>query len=310
MANVFIKATRVVNTALGQLEREIVLPGMVWRDAGGSFAGVKDDTISIRVPAFTVARTRVLRAGTTIVVDDLAETKVDVTLNTDVYKAVKVTDEQMTLDITDFGLQINTPIIASVARGVEDAVATVMQNTSYETTFAIDVDDPYIALVDARLALNNAYVPMGGRGLAVGSSIEGALLKSDRLSKFDLSGSSDAFREAVIGRIAGFTAVSAPGLDPDTAIAFHTTAFVLSMQAPVVPAGASWGTTQTYNGMALRMLRDYDFTNTSDRVLGDVYIGSNAVKDNGTLDGDGRFTPDADEDPIMVRAVKLHLSGS
>src|SRR5690606_34951668 len=43
-----IKPEVVVSAALGILSREVVLPALVWRDAGGDFAGAKDDTISIR----------------------------------------------------------------------------------------------------------------------------------------------------------------------------------------------------------------------------------------------------------------------
>jgi hypothetical protein len=97
MANTFIKATQIAATGLGLLEREIVLPGLVWRNAVGDFAGAAGDTISIKVPARTVARTRTLRGargaaseGTGIIdMDSLVETKVDVTLDTDVYSAIR-----------------------------------------------------------------------------------------------------------------------------------------------------------------------------------------------------------------------------
>src|SRR5665647_2291845 len=52
MANAFIKATKVVSTALGVLERETILPQLVWRDAAGDFAGVYNDTVTIRVRAY------------------------------------------------------------------------------------------------------------------------------------------------------------------------------------------------------------------------------------------------------------------
>lgn len=312
MANEFIKATKVVNAALGVLEREVILPGLVWRDAGGSFQGVKDDTITLRVPAYMNARTRTLRAGTPVTIDELDETKVDVTLDTDIYKAIGISDEEMTLDIKDFGVQVLNPTMGAVARGVEDKVATVMSGATYEVDLTLDDTDPYLGLVDARIALNDASVPAGDRFLAVGSSVEAAILKSDRLSKFDNSGSDTALREAMIGRIAGFTAVSVQGLDPDVAVAAHRTAFVLSMQAPVVPQGASWGESASFNGFAMRVLKDYDFVNTRDRLLTDVFVGANVVKDRGTIDVNGKFQPSEDgtDDPILVRAVKLTLPGS
>lgn len=99
----FIKATRVVSTALGLLVRELSLPQTVWRDAAGDFRGAKDDTISIRVHAYAPARKRALRSGAGRTKDTLHERKVDVTLDTDVYKDVGITDEELTLDIANFG---------------------------------------------------------------------------------------------------------------------------------------------------------------------------------------------------------------
>lgn len=312
--NSFIKAEKVVRTALGMLEREITLPALVWRDAGGDFRGVKDDTISLRIPAYTNARSRVLRGGRPITIDNLTETKVDVTLDTDVYKAVAITDEELTLDIVDFGVQVLTPVVHAVARGIEDSLADTITGANYEVSVDLDESDPYLGIVDARIALNNANVPMGGRFLAIGSNVEAALLKSDRLAKFDSTGdnSNSALRESIIGRIAGFTAVSHPALDPDIAVAAHQTAFVLSMQAPVVPDGVTWGTSQSYAGLGMRVIKDYDFLNVQDRLLADVFVGSNVVEDRGTIDADGKFIPsdDGTDTPIFVRAVELRLAGT
>lgn len=294
MASTFIKATQVVRAALGLLERELVLPRLVWRDADAEFTGAANDTVSLRVPAYMAARTRALRGGVPITVDELNETKVDLTLDTDVYKAVGVSDEEMTLDIVSFGEQVLSPMMSAVARGVEDNVASTIAGASYATTLEVDNTDPYDTLIDARAALNKANVPMNGRTLLVGSDLEAKILKSDRFTA-SIGGDAaagGALREAMIGRIAGFDVVTSNAIDPDEGVAFHRTAFALAMRAPIVPDGASWGTTQAYNGLAMRLLRDYDFLNVRDRVLADVFIGSDPVRDFGIIDSEGRFTPD------------------
>ena len=309
MANDFLKAEQIIRQALGLLTREIVLPGLVWRDAGGSFKGAKDDTISIRVPAYTEARTRTLRAGRPITVDNLNETKVDVTLDTDVYKAVAITDEELTLDITDFGEQVTKPVVQSVARGIEDAVATEMSGATYEVEVEWDETDPYNSVIDARKALNNANVPMQGRGLVLGSNLEAAVLKSDHLARYDGSGSDSALRDAQIGRFAGFTVTTSNAIGPDEGYAFHKSAYVLSMQAPIVPEGVTWGTSESFAGLAMRALRDYDFLNVQDRLLADVFVGTAVVLDHGEINVDGKFVPFADPlsdtEEILVRAVKF-----
>ncbi|MBP2341117.1 hypothetical protein JOF41_007371 [Saccharothrix coeruleofusca] len=310
MANTFLKATRIASAALGLLEREIVLPGLIWRDAAGDFAGAGGDTISIRVPARTQARTRTLRGargaaseGTGIItMDDLTETKVDVTLDTDVYNAVPVTDEELTLDITDFGTQVLAPQVRAVAEGIENAVVAEMVGATYATTLTLDTSDPYKTAVDANVALNKANVPRTERFLVVGADMEGVFLKSEHLSKVDQSGTDSALRDAQIGRLAGFGPVFATNALPaNVGFAFHRTAYVLSMRAPSVPAGATFGASQAFQGLAMRWLRDYDFRNVQDRSLVDTYIGTNIV-------ADGTDGADVDTDPDFVRAVKITMA--
>lgn len=292
MPNSFVKATRIVRAALGLLEREIVLPQLVWRDAFGDFAGAAGDTISVKVPAYATSRTRVLRSATPYTIDSLTETKVDLTLDTDVYKAVGVTDEELTLDVASFSEQVMQPVVRAVARGVEDAVAAKIASASYKTTLTIDTTDPYKTFIDARKVLNDAQVPQTGRAAVVGSNVEAALLKSDHLARWDGSGSDSAFRDAVIGRIAGFTIVTGGAtLDPNVAVVFHSTAFALSMRAPAIPDGVAWGASESFAGLSMRVIRDYDFTNIRDRLLANVYIGTGTVSDVGYTDANGIFIP-------------------
>lgn len=316
MANSFIKPEQIVAQMLGVLDRDTVLAQFTWRDLNPMrFKGAANDTVSLKIPAYTTARTRTLRSSTALTKDGLTETKVDVTLDTHIYKLIGISDEELTLDIEDFGAQVTGPSASAVVREIDDAVATEMDLSAPEVWVDLDEADPYVGIVDARIALNNHNVPPAGRYLAVGSNVEAAILKSDRLSKFDQSGSSDALREAVIGRIAGFTAVSVPGLNPDVAIAAHTTAFPMAIVPPIVPQGATWGQTMQYRGFSLRVLRDYDPTGDNgpeDRLLVDTFTGIGTTMDRGTIDADGKFVPSTDgtDDPILVRAVKLTLGGS
>jgi hypothetical protein len=287
MANTFIKATRIASAALGLLEREIVLPGLVWRDAGGDFRGAGGDTISIRVPARTQARTRALRGARPstsegagiITMDDLTETKVDVTLDTDVYSAVPITDEELSLDLSDFGAQILEPQVRAVAEGVENAVAAEMTGATYATNLTVDTADPFKTFVDAYTALNKQNIPREGRAVVVGADIENLILKSDHLSRVDQSGSDAALRRAEMGRLAGFPIYVSNAIPANMGFAFHRTAYVLGMRAPMVPDGASFGSAQVYGNLAMRWIRDYDFRNVQDRSLVDCYIGTNIVAD-------------------------------
>lgn len=304
MANVFLKPEVIAATSLGLLQREVMLPRLVWSDAISDFAGAKDDTVSIRVPARLEAREYGWRnnRSSEIVLDELAETKIDVTLNHDIYSAVAVTDEQLTLDIRDFGQQVLAPQTYAIARAVEDLLATTIEGATYGTTIEIDEDNPFKAAVSARTALNISEVPRDGRILLVGANVEAAMLNSELLKRVDESGSDGALREAVIGRYAGFTVVGSNAIDPDTAYAFVRSAFIFAMRAPVIPAGVTFGQSMSDQGVAMRWIRDYDPMRLRDRSVLNTFVGSAVVLDNTAATGDP-------ENLELVRAVKLSLPG-
>lgn len=309
MANTFIKAEKIAAAALGLLEREIVLPALVWTNAGGSFKGAAGDTISIRVPARAVARSRTLRGARPtasegqgiITMDELVETKIDVTLDEDIYHAVPITDEELTLDISDFGSQILAPQVRAIAEGLENKLAAEMVGAPWTAAntvdipfakladgvaFSDDTHDAFRGMVEARRLLNVANVPQNDRIVVVGSGMEAAFLNDPHLNRYDGSGDSgsgSALRDATLGRIAGFNqVVVSNALPPNIGFAFHRTAFVLSLQAPVVPSGATSGSSTAYQGLAMRVIRDYDLRNLQDRQVVDVYAGSNVVADGDT----------------------------
>ena len=306
-----IKATKVVNTALGVLEREVVLPNLVWRDAGGDFAGAANDTISLRLPAYAVANTRTLRSGTTRSKSNLVQTKVDVTLDTDIYMDVPISDEELTLDITDFGAEVMAPVLSGVVRAYEDKLSTTMSGATYEKTVALDINKPFKTTNAARRFLNDANVPQQGRALVVGTALEETILNSDYFVKANEAGSANALREAMIGRISGFDVVVSNVLAPTEGYAFHRTAYALSSRAPKVPQGAPWGASQSAGGFAIRTVQIMDPDTVEDRFIADAWVGANVVKDHGTINADGKFVPSTNPDTsggtdlIFVRSVKI-----
>jgi hypothetical protein len=302
MANTFIKPTVVNRTAIGLLLREVVLPHIVWTNGVGDFAGAYNDTITIRIPARAVARKRTLRGvgnDRIITLDTLTEDSIAVQLTDDVYSAVPVTDEELTLDITDFGVQILAPQVRAVVEQLENDIAAMIQGADYETTITsgAGAGDTWIAYVAARKALNMANVPMAGRTLVGGAGWEAALLTDPQFSRFDYTGDSgaSALRDARIGRIGGTDFVTSNALREGEAYLFHKSAFIFANRAPVVPAGVPFGNSQSSESLALRWIRDYDAMSLTDRSVINSFAGYKAVEDP----GDG-----------MVRAVRLLLTVS
>ncbi|ABS03205.1 P22 phage major capsid protein family protein [Kineococcus radiotolerans] len=306
MANNFLKGRQIVNAALGLARDEVTISSLVWRDGLGDFAGQAGDTITVRIPATTRARTRALRGARPtasegngiITMDELSENSFDVTLDTDVYNAIPVTDEELTLDITDFGAQILQPQVAAVVEGVEDMIVAEMVGATYTETLTLNTANPYNTAVDANTALNSRKIPRADRCIVLGAELEGYFLKSDKLSNAHQSGSTETLRAANIGTLSGFPVYVSNAIPADVGFAFHRTAFISATRAPAVPSGATFGASQSYGGLALRWLRDYDFRNVQDRSLVDVFAGTSTVLDD--TNGDG--TRDA-----LIRAIKIVL---
>lgn len=289
----FLTPTRIVSAALGLLVRESSLPRTVWRDPVGDFAGALNDTISVRLPAYAPARTRVLRSGTSRTKDTLAERKVDLTLDVDVYKDVGITDEQMGLDIVDFGAQVLNPIAQGIVLKIQSTLAGEMQGATYARTIAFTYSSGNAwtdILLAAREYLNKAHVPMADRYVAVGAGIETEMLSTDLFVSAERSGSTNALEDAVIGRKAGFTIVSAPELGPNEAYAYHRSAYALSMKTPPLPVGV-WGDVISRDGFSMRVVRGFDLDTVEHRTIFDAWLGTAAVTDEGYFDADGVWVP-------------------
>lgn len=303
MANEFLKAEVIAAAALGILEREVILPQFITSMAGANFRGAKGDVITMRVPAYLEAREYEWRnnRAQAIEIDEIQETGVEVHLDTMPYSAVALTDEQLTLDIANFGEQVLGPQSRAMVRHMEQLVATTIEDAPIAITID-DEPDPFGAAAKARAALNKNSIPLDGRALILGADAETAFLSSSLLVRADTSGSDRALRDAEIGRIAGFDTFVSQFIKPDLAFAIHRSAFALANMAPVVPDGVPFGQSQTYSGYAVRWIRDYDAMYLRDRSVLSSFIGCSSVNDGGQSGKDYE-----DEN---VRVVKLEGIGA
>lgn len=322
MANEFIKAQKVLGAVLGALRRDIVLPALIWIDpfSPDAFVGAEGDTVTLTIPAVTSARKRTMRSGATRTRDSLKEGKVPVTLSTNLYKDVPITDEQLTLDITDFGAQVLQPITAAMVEGWEDEIVDLMQGATYAKTATWNGNDPQKVFARASRLLDDARVPVSGRFAVVGSGLAEEIVTADQVRRADSAGpaSTTALQDAMVPALGGFSKiVKSPALDPDEGYCFHRTAYAGTSKVPLVPDGVPWGTSMSSNGFAMRAIRAFDSSASGwQDILGfDAFVGTNVVRDHGAFDPNGKFVaaeaPAANgSDLLFVRAVKITGAGS
>ena len=112
------------------------------------------------------------------------------------------------------------------------------------------------------------------------------------------TGWAPALAEATLGRISGFDVVPSNGIEPHEAFAYHRSAFIASTRAPGKPDGATFGEAVSSNGVAMRLIKDYDYANTTDRCLVNTWLGTAVVYD--PVDPTNK-----DSERILKRAVKI-----
>ena len=294
--HVFVKPSLVFETAVEILQRQRVLQALVTTDGLGDFGGSANDTINIRVPAIAGAHTRTLRdTDRSLTTDDLVEHNIPVQLTEHVYSAIKLTDEQRTLDIRDFARQVLFPQVSAVAYKLEDLIAELIDSATYDEVIEIDPADTFPAFVDGRKKLNDANVPDQNRVLVVGSAVEAAILKDPQFRYAERSGDNNALRRAYLGQIAGMSAFRSNAIDPDVAYEWHPTAFVYVNRAPKISEGIVASASYGADNVALRWLADWSYSEIGLRSLVDLFTGYKVITEK-----DGSF----------VRGVKMKLAGA
>lgn len=270
------------------LTRQLVLPMTVSRIPGSEFRGSNGDTITVRVPQPSTARTQ-SSAGATITYDDVSEIPVNVTLS-HLYHAKLVSDQEMSYQLEDFGRQITRPQVASVATRAEGLLAATMNALSNDGTIDVDGGNIEELVLEAREALGRAEVPPQDRFLAVSPEVATFVLALDNLSNVDQAGSSSALRDAVIGRYRGFTVVESSALTAGTAVAYHRSGFAFANLTPVVPRGVTSSAVSEANGVGLRQIFQYVPDKLSDASVVSTFAGAAAIAEDGTGTNGSVFT--------------------
>lgn len=269
--------------ALELLQRSLVLPKTVTNVPGTEFSGSNGDTITIRVPQPGASRKQAT-AGAALTADDVTEIPVDVKL-AHVYHLKRISDQELSYSLEDFARQVTRVQVGAVATGAEDEIIAAMNVAAAEgvgyqfAKVASDADTKKVVLA-AREFLGTMNAPAGDRYLAVAPDIATRLLTL--LTPVNDLTTSDALREAIIGRIYGFTVVEVNGLTAGTALAYHKSGFAFANRAPAQPKGASSSAVASNGGVALRQVFQYDASTAQDQSLVSTFAGAAAVYEDGT----------------------------
>ncbi len=292
MANELYTPEQAARSSIAALRYVSVLPRTVNQALGSEFVPGRGATINIPKPVELTnkaARTYTpanRTARDAIVFDEIGQDFLPVTMDTQVYKAIRLPDNFTTFTLTSLEQQVIVPLAQSVAEGIVSPLIAEMSNVPAPVSgeggaVTIPVtatkDEVFAALIKLRQVLNGRNVPFAGRTLAVGTGVEAALLGLDQLQKVNESGTDGLLREATIGRLFGFDILVAPELADNYAVAYQRDAFALITRPSVAPQGAAFSSVVSQDGFSLRYLQHYNPLQLEDQAVLDCFAGAETI---------------------------------
>lgn len=292
MANTLYTPEQAARSSIAALRYVSVLPRTVNQALGAEFVPGRGATINIPKPVELTndtARTYTpanRAARDAIVFDEISQDYLPVTMDTQVYKAIRLPDDFMTFTLTSLERQVIVPLAQSVSTGVVAPLIAEMTSVPAPTSGeggAVSIaatateEQVFAALIKARQVLNKRNVPFAGRTLAVGPGIEAALLKLPQLQKVNESGTDGMLREATIGRLFGFDIIVAPELGDNYGVAYERDAFALITRPSVAPQGAAFSSVVSADGFSLRYLQHYNPLQLEDQAVLDCFAGAETI---------------------------------
>lgn len=317
-----VKPEKIVATAAGVLEQELIIPNLFTKESIDQFKGADDDTVSVKVEGVLPFHDYEWRSGSAgsstpgtraaITFDQYAERKIPVTFGGNVYSAVRLTDEQYDMDIEGWA-KLLTPQAKAVARGLGRRAVKTLTSEAYNVVIGNAEQNLRGAIVEARRVLNAFNTPDSNRYLLVGTDFESALLNDEKLNLAQNVGDTaaqSALQEATISKRMGFTIVVDKTIPADAAYAFDGSGFIFLNAAPSVPQSAPFGSTTSFEGVALRWVRDYDSERFQDRSVVNTYAGFRSVTDILVGWDEANLREVVSTGEYFVRGIKLLLDGA
>lgn len=293
MPNDFITPSLVARLGLATLYNTTVLAGLVWRDFDEDFTGKQGDTINIRRPAVFTAQD--FNRATGIVLQAVDENTVPVTLDKLADVSFPVTSEELTLKIDDFAARLLTPAMEAIVQKVDtalgEAIVDAAKGPGGGGTAVMDSKANDL-MIEAREKLTRNKLPATGRYGILSPEATSKALADPLFVEADKSGSTDALREASLGRVFGIDTYEsqafgygANDVGRADGAAFHRTAVTLASRALQAPMGvaSSQVAVESFKGLTLRVVYTYDSKYKQDVISVDFLYGIAATRPEGAV---------------------------
>lgn len=233
MSNSFITPKAIAREALVRLASSRVFAGLVHTDYSSEFQK-KGDTVTVRKPAVFTAD----EFSSSINPQAVNEGSVDVKLDTIADVSVDVTSKELTLDIEDFGVQILDGAVLAIQEKIDQKIAELYKDVPYYVGTSGTTPDGLDDLANAILVLNKNKVPSSMRRLVIDPNAHAKLIQLSAVVNAEKSGSTEALREASLGRLLGMDTFMSQSIKT------HVAGTAVQAATPLVNAQVEAGATE------------------------------------------------------------------
>lgn len=290
----------VARAALPTLYNTALLLPLVNRDYDSEFQGKQGDTITVRTPASFIVDEFSRVDG--IQLQDPTEGSFTVTLNTLLDVSFPITSEELTLELDRFEERLLNPAMEAIAQDVDGRLAEKLVDAANEsggggvvTGTGSASGDQHAAFRKAHRVLSRNKLPFTERYSVLSPEGVEAITGDDLVLQANTSGSTEALREGGVGRLSGFNIYESQvfGLgsgDKGQAdgVAFHRSAVAAVTRTLERPMGvaANQVAVESYKGLGLRVVRDYDVDKKQDVISIDTLLGVSTIRKQAAVELD------------------------
>lgn len=265
------------------LRDNLIMAGLIHRDFENEVAQA-GDTVRTRKPQKLTVQDFSQQTGTNasltgLTVENLNAREITVVLDKHKYTAFIVEDRDEATSIKDLREEFIIPAIDPISQQVDDDIMTEYQSgtdvagnpvsTVASATVGAGATLDENDIISARTQLNANQCPLNPRSLVLGTQHEGDLIGRPLFHQANTAGSTEALRNANLGRAFGFDTFMSQnvptGNTTDTSgdnqsFAFHRNVEALvTRPLPQIPAGmGAMSSTQTIDNIGVRVTSSYE----------------------------------------------------
>lgn len=240
MANTLITPTVIAKEALMQLENSLVMAKHVHRDYKKEFTGGQGDSVSIRKPVKFVTTDGATRSN-----QDVQEKSTSITIDQRKHVSWNFSTQDLTLSVEEYSRRYIQPAMITLAQTVDASLHGLYTKVWNSVGTPGTTPANFAALGSAAQRLDEMAVGADSRCMVMNPdahySVAGNQLTLDAVGDMGKT----AYEEAVIGRVAKFTALSSQNVKNHTVGAHGGTPLVNGGSQNVTYANATGDNTQS-----------------------------------------------------------------